>query len=93
MLLMLEGFYVVCISLLEFGFGDCVGRCLDLMLKLLCCISSWLSTFPGGDIFLYLCSCRFFHWYWTVLLCFLMIDFTFGIQLWLFLRFSIKKLV
>ena len=36
MLLMLEGFYVVCISLFEFVFGDaiCFGRCLDVKVAL-----------------------------------------------------------
>ena len=42
----------------------CAVRCLDLMLKLLYTWYCWLSTFPGSDIFLYSCSCRFFHYWW-----------------------------
>ena len=65
MLLMLKGFYVVYISLFEFGFSDVIIYFV-LISILVWCQVSFIHDIVGYAFFLEqtLCSCRFFHWNW-----------------------------
>ena len=102
MFFMPEGFYVAWISLFEFGFGNAIIYFVMLVV-LIWCYSCFIHNVVGQTLLLeghfslfmqsQVLSLLLVGGSRTVLLCLLMIDFTFGIQLQLiFALFQLKSL-